>query len=121
MKYRIAVLFVVFLAAAASTAHAATGADFFRRVLICLWHKTSPLGQIATATNSLMKCGGKQVLKCSFGQFYLPFLGVLTSRYRHILFDFWSLLSPIWRHARVLRFFRKTRRPFRFDPLARRG
>ena len=41
-------------------------ADFFRRVLICLWHKTSPLGQIATATNSLMKCGGKQVLKRSF-------------------------------------------------------
>ena len=38
-------------------------ADFFRRVLICLWHKTSPLGRIATATNSLIKCGGKQALK----------------------------------------------------------
>ena len=33
-------------------------AEIFRRVLICLWHKTSPLGQIATAKNSLMKYGG---------------------------------------------------------------
>src|ERR1700694_5422594 len=36
---------------------------FFRRVLICLWHKTRPLGQIATAKNSPIKCGGIQVLK----------------------------------------------------------
>jgi hypothetical protein len=37
--------------------------------------------------------------------------------YRHILFDLCPFSSPIWRHARVLRFFRKARRPFRFDPL----
>src|SRR5208282_109379 len=75
------------------------GADFFRRVLICLWHKTSPLGRIATATNSLIKCGGKQALKRAVKQFYLPFFGVLTSSNRHILFDFCRLLSPIWRQC----------------------
>jgi len=35
-------------------------AGFFRRVLICLWHKTRPLGQIATAKNSPIKCNGIQ-------------------------------------------------------------
>jgi hypothetical protein len=33
-------------------------ADFFKRVLICLCHKTSPLGQYSTAKNSLIKYGG---------------------------------------------------------------
>src|SRR5208282_4307421 len=98
----------------------APSADFFRRVLICLWHKTSPLGRIATATNSLIKCGGKQALKRAVKQFYLPFFGVLTSSNRHILFDFCRFYPQFGANDRVLRFFRKTRRPFRFDPLARR-
>src|SRR5208283_1699115 len=50
------------------------GADFFRRVLICLWHKTSPLGRIATATNSLIKCGGKQASNVLFNSFIYHFL-----------------------------------------------
>ena len=33
-------------------------ADFFRRVLICLWHKKSRLGQYSTAKNSPIKYGG---------------------------------------------------------------
>ena len=44
---------------------AALVADFFRRVLICLWHKMSLLGQYSTAKNSLIKCGGIQPLKFS--------------------------------------------------------
>jgi hypothetical protein len=41
-------------------------ADFFRGVLICLWHKTRPLGQYSTAKNSPIKYGGCQALKLSF-------------------------------------------------------
>jgi hypothetical protein len=49
-------------ALSANSVSLAPTADFFRRVLICLWHKTNPLGRSSTAKKSLIKYGGYPVL-----------------------------------------------------------
>src|SRR5258705_7093323 len=93
------------------------------------------LGQLAEGAEATARCPATPPLKFSFGNLALRAgvnsLGTrdapaviarlcysLFDGYRHMLFDFSSSFLSNWGHARVVRFFCKARRAFRFDPLA---